>query len=47
MIKSKENFTIIREEEILRDETLTNLFRSFGAIYVKSKKIKSNERRNF
>ena len=35
MIKSKEVFTKIREEERLRDETLTNLFKSFGAIYIK------------
>jgi len=34
-MKSKEVFTKMREEEISRDETLTNLFRSFGAIYMK------------
>jgi len=35
MIKSKEGFAKMREEEISRDETLTNLFKSFGAIYIK------------
>jgi len=45
MIKSKEGFAKMREEEISRDETLTNLFKSFGAIYIKGSN-KNNKKLN-